>query len=328
MYNRNLRFSAGLSCVLVVFMIVILTSQAQSQEKYPTKPIDIIVAFGPGGSSDVTARIWAEFLKKKWDVPINIINKPGGNTVPAGLEVYKSRPDGYTVLTDGLGASVLASVSMKSLPFEIMNRTFLGTYSYNPLVFIVPASSPYKSLKDLEIEVKKNPGSITWISMGGASNQDLGTRQFFKAIGVDILKTKPVIVKSGAEGIALAGGGHVVISSGGTGAVLPGISGGTVRALAITGEKRFPGLPDVPTTSELGFPTITSVNWNCISGPSNIPSHIVAKWEGAFEEILKNPDYIAKQMNAGAVTSYLNAGATKERIRREIEEVKGLWGVK
>ena len=328
MFHRYLRSSVGLFYVLIVFMIVIVASQAQSQEKYPTRPIDILVPFGPGGSTDVTVRVLAEFVKQKWGVPVNTINKPGGNTVPAGLEVYNARPDGYTLFADGLAGSVLVGVSVKDLPFDVMNRTYLGAYSYNPLVFIVPASSPYKSLKDLEIETKKNPGSITWTSMGGAGSQDFGTRQFFKAIGVDVLKTKPVMCKSGAEGVALAAGGHVILSSGGTSAVLPAIKGGTVRPLAITGEKRFSGLPDVPTTSELGLPTVTSTNWNCISAPPKLPSHIVAIWENAFQEILNNSDYTSKQMNVGAIPFYLSGTAAKDRVKRGIEEAKSLWGIK
>jgi len=316
---------------LVSMSIILLTGwvgQIQAEDQYPNRPIEVINVFGPGGSTDLTGRVLATYLKEKWGVPVNIVSKPGGNTVPAGLEVFSSKPDGYTLLNDGQASAVLVVVAVKNLPFKIMDRTFIGMYSYNPLVFVVPSTSPFKSLKDLEMECKKNPEKFTWSSLGGAGNQDLGTRQFLKAIGVDVLKTKPVMCQSGTQTVALAAGGHVVLGSGGTSAVLPAVKGGTVRALAITGDKRFPDLPDVPTTVELGYPTITSMNWNCISGPPKLPKNIVDLWEKAFEDISKNQDFHSKQRNVGAVPFYLNASATKERVRREIEEAKELWDLK
>lgn len=318
-------FLQGLLFLSLILMMSV--QQVQSQEKYPTRPIDIVNVFGPGGSTDLTCRVLAAELKEKWGVPINVINKPGGNTVPAGLEVYNAKPDGYTLLNDGQASAVLVVVAVKNVPFKIMDRTFIGTFSYNPLVFVVPSSSPFKSLKDLEAECKKDPEKFTWASLGGAGNQDLGTRQFLHAIGVDVLKTKPVMCQSGSQTVSLAAGGHVVLGSGGTSAALPAIKAGTVRALAITGDQRFSDLPDVPTTTELGYPQVTSMNWNCISGPPNLPANIVKIWERVFEDISKNNEFHAKQKNVGAVPQYLNAAETKARVQKEIAEAKTLWGI-
>lgn len=315
------------SVIFGCLLFAVTVQQAQSEEKYPTRPIDIVNVFGPGGSTDLTCRVLTAKLKEKWGVPINVINKPGGNTVPAGLEVFNAKPDGYTLLNDGQAAAVLVVVAVKNLPFNIMDRTFIGTFSYNPLVFVVPASSPFKNLKDVAEACKKDPENFTWASLGGAGNQDLGTRQFFHAVGVDVLKTRPVMCQSGSQTISLAAGGHVMLGSGGTSAALPAIKAGTVRALAITGDQRFFDLPDVPTAAELGLPGVTSMNWNCISGPPNLPAHIVKIWEKVFEQISNDKEFHAKQKNVGAVPQYLNAAQTKERVRKEIEEAKKLWGI-
>jgi tripartite-type tricarboxylate transporter receptor subunit TctC len=302
--------------------------QVQSQEKYPTRPIEIIVPFGPGGSTDLNSRVIAAYLTKRWKVPVNVINKPGGNTVPACLEVYGAIPDGYTILNDSLPSASMVGAAVRSLPFKVLDRTFIGIYSATPLVFIVHTASPIKNLKDAEAEAKKSPETFTWVSMGGAGQQDFGTRQFLKAIGVDVRKTKPVMSQAGSQGASLTAGGHLVLGSAATSSALPVIRGGMVRAIAVASKERFPDLPDVPTTYEQGYPTVNALHWNGISGPPKLPSYIVEIWDKALQEMLKDPEAISKFKNVGAISFYRSATEMREYVAREAEEVDLLWGVK
>lgn len=185
--------------VMLVVALVEGNDQAQSQEKYPTRAIDIICPFAPGGSTDLSARLAAPYLKRKWDVPVNVVNKPGGNTVPAVLEVYRSAPDGYTLLSDNYPPTTMLPFVVKNLPFKVMDRTFLAITATSPMALMVPPTSPFKSLRDLEEEAKKNPGNFTWTSLGGVGGQDFTIRQFFKAIGVDVKKTKPIMCRGGEQ---------------------------------------------------------------------------------------------------------------------------------
>jgi tripartite-type tricarboxylate transporter receptor subunit TctC len=191
----------------------------------------------------------------------------------------------------------------------------------------VPASSQVNNLKDLEAEVKKNPENFTWASNAGAGIGDFATRQFLKKIGVDISKTKPINAKGGAESVVLTAGGNTKLGTATTSATLPSIKGGLTKGIAITSKNRWPDLPSVPTTVEQGYPTITASSYYGISGPPNLPSHIVEIWNKALQEMVKDPEFMAQMKNIGAVPSYLNAHDTKEYVIRETEEVRVLWGL-
>jgi tripartite-type tricarboxylate transporter receptor subunit TctC len=316
-----------LTLTFVTFVLAMWIGQAEPQDKYPTRAIEIIVPFSPGGSTDLMARIVAPYVSKKWGVPVNVINKPGGNTVPASLEVYNARPDGYTMLMDGTPSATLVVAAVKNLPYKIMDRTFIAVIDTCPMLIMVSPNSPFKSLKDLEAEAKKDPEKFTWTSLGGAGNQDLAVRQWLKAIGVDVMKTKPVMSKGGTEPITLTAGDNVKLGSSTVATALPAISGGMVRPIVVTSATRMSQLPNVPTTKELGFPTVTSSNWHSISGPPNLPLSIVNIWNKALEEVVKDPDAISKMNNIGAIPFYHNSQETREMVQKEIKEVTELWGL-
>jgi tripartite-type tricarboxylate transporter receptor subunit TctC len=330
MKQRNKFFSKVLFFLVIPFMFISATwiDQAQSQEKYPSRAIDIIVPMAPGGAADLSCRVAATFLKKKWNIPINMVNKPGGNTVPACLDVFNAAPDGYTLLAVSPPSSSMLPNVVRKLPFKIMDQTFIGMTSVAPMVLIVPASSPIKSFNDLVNEAQKNAENFTWTSLGGAGGQDFSIRQFLRAIGVDVLKTKPVMSQGGAQAVILTAGGHVTMGSGTAISATPAIRAGTVRPLAVTSKDRHPDLPDVPSTSELGYPMINYLNWSGISGPPNLPPYIVKIWESNQQEMLKNVEIISLLKKIGAMPFYHNARETREYVMRETEEVFKLWGLK
>lgn len=320
-------FLVGLWSVLVI-MSTGWIGDVQCQEKYPTRGIDLIVPFAPGGSTDLAMRVVSTYLRKKWGVPVNVISKPGGNTVPASLEVYKAKPDGYTLLGDGTPSCSMLPVVVKNIPFEIMDRTFVGSFSINPFVFSVHPGSPFKSMKDAEAEAKKDPENFTWASLGGAALHDFAFRQFYKKIGVDVSKTKPVMSQGGSQAIVITAGGNVKLGGGSLPASLPAINGKTVRPLAISSKIKWPELPELPTTAEAGYPTITASEYKSITGPPNMPSYIVEIWDKALQEMVKDPEALAQIKNVGAFPFYKNSRDIKEYTIRETQEIKELWGIK
>lgn len=324
--NQNrMRFLTGLIFVMVTIMLTGWGKQAQSQDKYPTRAIDIISPISPGGSSDLTARTVAAYMNKKWGIPVNVINKPGGNSVLGCLDVYRAPADGYTLLGDSFAFSTMQAVALKNLPFKVLDRTQIAVINVVYQLLFVGLKSPYKSLKDLVADIRTDPGNFTWSSLGGAGPQDLAVRQLCKAIGVDILKTKPVMTTGGVGPGALVGGGHVKLGAGAPISAMPIIKAGEIRALATTGLDRDPLLPDVPTTAELGYPTVNARHWSGLSGPPNLPSHIVHKLEEVVEEMLKDPEYISRIKKFGTMPFFHNAVSTKEFVMKEIEEVKKVW---
>jgi tripartite-type tricarboxylate transporter receptor subunit TctC len=320
-------FLWGLLSVFIISISPGLFDQVQAQDKYPTRAIEIIVPFAPGGGTDLAPRIIAGYVSKKWGVPVNVVNKPGGNTVPACLEVYNAKPDGYTLLGDSQSSTSTLGAAVRNLPFKVMDRTFIGMTSIGPFFLMVSPNSPYKNLRDLADDAKREPENFTWTSTGGASGLDFTGRQFFRVIGVDVSKTKPVMAPGGAPAVSLTAGGHVKLGLGATSA-MAAINGGLVKTLAITTKTRWPDLPNIPTTEEQGFPSVNVQYWTGLSGPAKMPSPIIEKWDKVLQEALKDPEIITAMRNIGVLPFYRNGSGTKEYVLKEVEEVNTLWGLK
>ena len=316
--------------VLLIMSFVLIGGMdpVLSAPKYPTRDITIIIPFSPGGSTDLANRVMAKHLSKKWDVNINVVNKSGGNTIPATLEVYGSRPDGYTIFGDNQPASSMLLATFKDLPIKVMDRVFIAMTGYSPLILITPATSPWKTLDSIVAEARRDPSSFTWTSLGGASAQDFSIRQFMKIFGIDPLKTKPVMSKGGAKAAALTAGGHVKLGAGTATSAMAVIKSGDVNPLVITSKKRHRLYPNVPTATELGYPKLKCVYWIGASAPPKTPSYVVDIWNKAFKELMNDPAYIADMDKVGTTAQYQDAAAMKAYIKEESEEVKELWSVK
>jgi tripartite-type tricarboxylate transporter receptor subunit TctC len=298
---------------------------AHAQGKYPTKPIEIIVPFAAGASTDASARVLAQLLEARWSVPVKVVNKPGGNTVPAVTEVMSARPDGTTFLMDNIASSAMLDTVVKNLPYSVFDRTFVAVTAYTPLMFIVHPDSPFKTLKDAVDALKSDTANFTWTSLGGVGGQDLAFRQFFAATGVDIKKARAISLKGGSEAVTLTAGGHVRLGTGTWSAIAAPHSAGKLRVLAVCGDIRWPGLPDTPTTKDAGLPDVDAQYWIGISGPPKMSDDIVATWNAALKELLADKAVQAKLLNAGVLTSYVDAAGMKAKVERDRKSVQTLF---
>lgn len=299
--------------------------KSSEQVKYPTKPVQLIVPFSPGGATDLGGRIIASALQEKWGVPVSVVNKSGGNTVPALNEMMNAAPDGYTIFIDNQPASSMLEVVVKDLPFKVTDRTFMAMATLSPMVIIVPSTSPWKTLGEAIEAAKKDPPNITWTSLGGVGAQDYTARQFFKVAGVDVKNTKAVMLQGGSQAVTSTAGGHVKMGVGTTSGALPSIAAGTIRPLAVTSPQRYPGLPDVPTTAELGYPSINCLYWIGFSGPPKLPSAIVDKWNKDIKEILEDPKVISQLEKVGSIPFYKVPNEMKDFVLKEKMDVQELW---
>ena len=322
-----------LLCLMFVFTIFFITGwveEIQCQEKYPTRPVNLIVGYPPGGATDLAARVLTIYLEKKWGERVNVINKPGGNAIPAVLEVIKANPDGYTLLADVITSYSMLHIALKDVPFKPTDRDILAVWASTPNAWFVPPTSPYKTLKDVEAEAKRDPENFTWTSLGGPSPQDFCMKQFFKAIGVDVSKTKPVMVKGGAQTIVMAAGGHVKLGFSAIATTIPAVKAGNVKAVAVTSKttSRWPDFPDIPTTQELGYGSITFSGWVGVSGPPNLPPFVVETWNKTLQEMTKDAEMVSKMKNVGLEPYYLNSKEAREFVLKEIEEGRKLWATR
>lgn len=298
---------------------------AQAQTVYPSRPIDIIVPFGPGGSTDLSTRMFADYVKNKHRVNINVINKPGGSTVPANLEMHRAKPDGYTLFADNTSSNITLEIVIKDLPFKVMDRTFIAAHSASPYIITVTAASPYKTLKDLFADLKNNPDQFTYVSAGALANHDVIFRQAAAALGVDPLKAKPIVISGAAQSSIVTAQGSVKMGGGTIASQLTAIKAGTIRALATAGKDRWDDLPDIPTTAELGFPSVVFDQWNGLSGPPGLPPGVVKTLEGYAQEMDKDPEVIARFKTTGAWPRFVGGTELRQQVQAVGEEMRKLW---
>jgi len=203
----------------------------RAAERYPTRAVDLIVPFSAGAATDMLARFMADELSKRWKQPVNVINKPGGNTVIGTHAVMSATPDGYTILADSTGSSS-AQLGMKGLPYQVLNRTFLAGVLIVPQAIVESADCPWQSLKELAEGGRKNPADMVWgAAAGGLGGGDMVLLQFFEAAGIDIPKTRKVDFPGGAAAVNALAGGHIKLKAGSPGAVDAVVSSGKGRAL-------------------------------------------------------------------------------------------------
>lgn len=300
-------------------------SAALAQEAYPARAVEMIVPFAPGGSTGLTAHAVAQALEARWKMPVRVVNKPGGNTVPAVEEVMRAKPDGYTVLAESPASSSMLEVVVRSLPFKSMDRTFMGMIAQTPMIFIVPADSPFKTMQDAIAQARKDPATFTWTSLGGAGAQDYTFRQLFRSTDVDVKKTRSVASKGGAEAVTMTATGTVLLGAGSWSAVAPLLASGKLRALAVASPTRFPAIPEVPTMAEIGYPSVEILFWFSVSGPPNVPAHVVKAWDEAMTAISTDPKFLETLKNIGMVPYVHPADRVRTMVENEKKVVETLW---
>ncbi|MFZ4808397.1 MAG: tripartite tricarboxylate transporter substrate binding protein [Hyphomicrobiaceae bacterium] len=312
--------------LLTVLPLAVLgLGPAAAQDKFPSRPIEIIVPFAAGGSTDLGMRVLAPALEAKLGVPVRIVNKPGGNTVPAVTEVMNAKPDGYTLLADGPPQSSMLDTAVKTLPFKVQDRTFINVSAYTPMKFVVPFDSPIQTLKDAAELAKSDPANFTWTSLGGAGAQDMANRQFFKAIGVDVTKTRPLQLKGGSEAITMTAGGHVKMGVGSYSSIAAPLQAKRLRVIAVAAPERWPNLPDTPTAKELGYPSIETLYWIGFSGPPGLPKEIADAIDKTVREVVADQAVVDGLLKVGLKPLYYNATDMRARVEKERAETQELW---
>jgi len=255
-------------------------------QNYPNKPVRILVPYPPGGASDVTARIIADKLSKKWGSPVFVENKAGVNGIIGTEVIANADADGSTI---GLVASshVTNHALYKKVPYAMADFVPVTITAQVQLGLVVNPSVPAKDVKELIAYLKAHPGKVNVATSGRGSNPELWALAFEKMTGTDM---QDVPYKgSGAAHPELLGGQTQVMFDA-VAAVMPHVKSGKLRILAVGGEKRSPFLPDVPTMQEAGVPGYVNASWGAIIAPAKTPKPIIDKLNRDIVEILNDPD--------------------------------------
>ena len=256
-------------------------------QAWPSKPVTMVVPFPPGGSTDFIARAIGPSLTKTFGQTFIVDNKAGATGTIGAAAVKRAAPDGYTFLVTSLGPLVIAPHLVKGMQYDALKDFDLITVAVQaPNVLVVPAASPHKSLADVIAYEKANPGKMSYASSGNGSSDHLTAELFWLESGTTGLH---VPYKGGGPAISDLLGGQVDASFQNVNAVLQHIKSGKLRPLAVTGSKRSPVLPDVPTMTEAGVKNVDVYSWQGIVGPKGLPADVRTKFHDAVVAALKDP---------------------------------------
>lgn len=258
---------------------------ARAQQNYPTKPIRLVVGYSPGGGNDLIARIVGAKLQDKLGQPIVIDNKPGAQSIVAAELVAKSPPDGYTLLVAPSGPMTINPAVYSKLPYDPL-RDFvpISLLAEFPLLLVVGANQPVKSIKELVEYGKANPKLANYAS--SATPFQLASELFNQRTGSSF---QHIPYKGSGEMVQAVLAGQVLMTIADSAPVAGPLKAGKLRALAISTAKRPPAFPDVPTFAEQGIADMEISLWTGIVAPNGTPADVIERLQDVIEDTIETP---------------------------------------
>ena len=277
----------GLGAIAALPAVFSFPPRAHGQAPYPNRPIKIIAPVQPGGGVDLVARTVADRLGRALGQSIVVENQSGGGGIVGSLAVARAAPDGYTLMVGYVGTHG-TNPAVRKLPYDaVKDFTPIAMVGGTPNVLVVPPSVPATTLREFIQYAKANAGKLSYGSSGPGTLTHLAMEQLKVAVDLDLVH---VPYRGIGPAITDILGGQTQALFPGLAAALPHIRAGKMRPLAVTGLKRHPLLPDVPTFEELGYKGFDGVQWYGIVGPANLPAPIVNLLSGEINKLLANPE--------------------------------------
>lgn len=287
-------------------------------QNYPDRPIKMIVPYTPGGGTDTVARMLAEKITAELKWTILVDNKPGGGGNIGIDAVAKSKPDGYTI---GIGQTSNLAINpalISKMPFDAVNElTPVALIAEVPMVLVVPANSPWKSLADLIKATKAKPDFYKQATAGAGTVGHIAGEMLASKAGY---KVSFIPYKGASPAITDLIGGQTDFMFATPQSVLGMISGGKLRALSVTSAKRVPILPKIPTVSEEGYKGFEAIDWKVVVAPTGTPPEAIKKLNEAVQKAMKNPSLINKLREEASSPMYGDPVAVTKYIRSEQQE--------
>src|SRR6266487_6323995 len=272
-----------------------LTTTASAQG-YPARPVRILVPFAPGGVADITARVLSQKMGESMGQQVIVENRPSAGGIVASEAVAKAEPDGYTLLFITNGNAVSASL-FKSLPYDtVKDFASVSTVGFFDLVLVVDSASRIGSVRELIAYAGSNPNKLNIGTINVGSTQNLAAELFKSLSGID---AQVVPFKATPAVITALKGGDIQAAFEILAPVMAQIKSGGLKALAVTSEKRFSGLPEVPTVAESGVPGYQASSWNGIAAPARTPKSVIDRLNREVNAAAAAPDVRRRLQDLG-----------------------------
>ncbi len=310
-----MRSIADLVCALLLAAATALPVAAQD---FPRKQIDLVVPFVAGGTTDTIARLIAQRFTDSWGQTVVVNNRAGGGGTIGTSSVAKAAPDGHTLLVTTIGFAINAG--LQKLPYDpIKDFTPVAELASLPLMLVVHSSVPAHNLAELVALAKAKPGGWDYASAGNGTSPHLAAEMFKSMAGIDLVH---IPYKGNAEANNALLGGHIKIYFALVPAVIQHVKAGTLRALAVTTERRLPYLPEVPTIAEQGYPGYEISSWQGVFAPAGTPRDVVGKINDELVQLVKSSDVRARMEAEGAVP----VGSAPEAFAARVQSEIAKWG--
>ena len=298
--------------------VLLACGAAQGQTAYPSRPITLIVPFAPGGIADLTARAVAKEMSRSLGQPIVVDNRPSAGAIVGASAVAHAESDGHTVLLLSNANAVSAGLFRK-LPFDVQ-RDFepVTTLGYFDLALFVGARAPWRHVGELIAQAKAKPGQLTVGTIASGSTQHLAAELFKSMAQIDVV----VVPYKGTPAVISAlRAGEIDLAFEILGPLLPQLQAEAVRALAVASDRRFPGLPAVPTVQESGLPGYQAASWNALAVPARTPAAVIERLQRAALDALALPS-VQAQLQALGVRAQ---GSSPQQLRQLLASETERW---
>ncbi len=286
-------------------------------QDYPSRPITLVIPYGPGGAADLSARLIAGNAPSTLGQSILPVNKAGAAGVTGSNFVINAKKDGYTLLSARVGSQMGVPAMNKTIPYKWDDFTVIGMTELNPFILTVNPDSPYKTFADFEKAIKDGV-EMSYSSAGVGTLLHIATAVMADAMGADPDKLTHVPFKGGGKARTAVVSGAVDFSWGNLSASAGALEAGQITALAVTTAERFPTIPDVPTASEVGYPDLeTIIGWSAIYGPPGLPDEIVAKWTETLTALNENSAWLKLTQGLGNIVQIMGPEETKAFVENQ-----------
>jgi tripartite-type tricarboxylate transporter receptor subunit TctC len=288
-------------------------------QQYPTKTVTIVVPFTPGGSSDITARTVAVKLQETLGQTFVIDNKPGANGGLGGKYVANAQPDGYTLFVGSIGVFAINPVLYKDLGYHPMkDYDLLSVAVRTPNALVTRPDFPANNMGEFIDYLKKNPDKVSFASSGTGSSDHLTAALFWQKTGTSGIH---VPYKGGSAAHMDLIAGNTDVSFQNLGSITQHVKAGKMKLLAVTGDRRDPSVPTVPTLTEAGVPGIEVYSWQAFVAPKGLPANVKARLQPALVAAIRHPDTVKKFNEIG----FEVVGNSPEEFNRFLNEELNRW---